>query len=161
MIQDKRQIQINSGPERVFDVIEKMPNKFPIYKILEKKPFFFLRILLVDGLRTALGAIGMLQAQDELILKVGDSMGPFTLAESQKPFKYWFALKSFFFDCQTGYSLSSDGSITTLYFELIAENPKRKEKVWWFLFKPLHVIFAKKVLQVIKAMVENHSGEPA
>jgi hypothetical protein len=49
MIQDKRNIQIKSSPEIVFDLIETMPNKFPIYKILETKPSVFLRLLLVDG----------------------------------------------------------------------------------------------------------------
>ena len=144
MIQDKREIQIKSSPEIVFDLIEKMPNKFPIYKILETKLSFFLRMLFVDGLRTAIKAVGIEKPDDVLILKIGDSMGPFTLIESEKPFKYWFTLKSFFFNCRTGYSLSTNGNMTTLYFDLVSENPGFMEKVWWFFIKPFHGIFADK-----------------
>ena len=43
MIRDKREIKIDAPPEAVFDLIETMPNKFPVYSILETKPFFFLR----------------------------------------------------------------------------------------------------------------------
>jgi len=38
---------------RIIDLIEIMPNKFSIDKFLEAKPFFSIRILLVDGLRPA------------------------------------------------------------------------------------------------------------
>jgi hypothetical protein len=159
MIQDKRDIEIKSSPEIVFDLIEKMPNKFPIYKILETKPFFFLRLLLVDGLRSAIKAVSLEKPDDVLILKVGDSMGPFTLTESEKPFKYWFTLKSFFFNCRTGYSLSANGSMTTLSFILVSENPVLSEKVWWFIMRPFHGIFANKVLRNIKERVESQQYE--
>ncbi len=150
MIQDKRQIKINSSPEIIFNLIETMPNKFPIYSILETKPFLFLRILLVDGLRSAIRAAKIDKPDDVLILNIGDSLGPFTLTELEKPFKYWFTLRSFFFNCGTGYSLTANGNMTTLNFDLIAENPNFMEKVWWFFIKPLHGIFANKVLRIIK-----------
>jgi hypothetical protein len=35
MIHDRRKILIRAAPEHVFGVIESMPNKFPVYKILE------------------------------------------------------------------------------------------------------------------------------
>jgi hypothetical protein len=159
MIIDQRQISINSSPEKIFDFIERMPNKFPVYKLLETKPFFFIRILLVDGLRAALNAISVVRSDDALILQVGDTMGPFTLSESEKPRKYWFTLKSFFFDCRTGYSLKAIDGKTTLGFDLIAEDPSLMEKVWWFLFKPLHGILARKALRIIKEHVENQDDQ--
>lgn len=155
MIQDKRQIQIMASPEIIFGLIETMPNKFPVYKFLEIKPFLFIRILLVDGLRTAIEAIKVERPNDVLILNVGDSMGPFTLTESERPYKYMFTLRSVFFNCRTGYSLSSNGNMTTVSFDLIAENPSFLNKVWWFFIKPFHVIFANKVLRVIKEKVES------
>ena len=159
MIQDKKAIKIQSPPEDIFGLIETMPNKFPVYRIMETKPFFFLRLLFVDGLRSAIRAIGVDKPDDVLILKVGDSMGPFTLTESEKPFKYWFTLKSFFFNCRTGYSLSTNGSMTTLYFDLVSDNPGFMEKVWWFFIKPFHGLCANKVLRVIKERIESQGNE--
>ena len=155
MIQDRRQIQINEAPENVFDVIETMPNKFPVYKILETKPFFFIRILFVDGLRGAIEAVNAEKSSDALILNVGDSMGPFKLTELEKPFKYWFTLKSFFFNCQTGYSLDRKNGMTILHFDLIAEKSSFMEKGLWFFVKPFHGLFAHKVLNVIKERIES------
>ena len=57
MIQDRRETQIQSTPEIIFDIIENMPIKFPVYKILETKPFLFLRILFVDGFKAAMQAV--------------------------------------------------------------------------------------------------------
>ena len=159
MIKDEREIQIESSPEFIFDLIEKMPNKFPIYKALETKPFLFLRLLLVDGLRTAINAMRIEKSDDTLILKVGDSMGPFILTQSEKPFIYWFTSKSFFFNGRTGYSLRTSGGMTTLHFNTISENPSFLEKIWWFFIKPFHGIFANKVLRVIKEMVESKGSE--
>ena len=81
-------------------------------------------------------------------------MGPFQLTEIEKPFRYQFALRSFFFNCQTGYSLSKSGDVTTLNFYLIAENPELMEKIWWFFIRPIHGFLANKVLKVIKEKVE-------
>ena len=155
MIQDRRQIQIQSSPETIFGLIETMPNKFPVYKILETKPFFFVRLLFVDGLRAAIEAVNADNPGDALTLNIGDSMGPFTLTELDRPFKYGFTLKSLFFNCQTGYSLDSKNDMTILYFDLIADNPGFMEKVWWFFVKPVHGLLANKVLHVIKQKVEN------
>jgi len=62
----------------------------------------------------------------------------------------------YFFSCQTGYSLTANSNGTELGFDLISENPTLKEKVWWFLFKPFHGLFANKVLSVIKEKVEHN-----
>ena len=43
-----------------------------------------------------------------------------------------------------------------LSFDLIAENPSIKEKIWWFFFKPFHGLFANKALRVIKNKVEHN-----
>jgi hypothetical protein len=41
-------------------------------------------------------------------------------------------------------------------FDLIAENPTFKEKIWWFIFKPFHGLLANKVLHVIKEKIEHN-----
>ena len=64
MIQDQKQINIDALPEKVFGLIETMPNKFPVYKILESKPFFFMRIIFVDGLRAAIKAVSVERPND-------------------------------------------------------------------------------------------------
>jgi hypothetical protein len=156
MIQDRRKIEIRASSHDIFDLIDRMPNKFPIYKFLEVKPFFFLRILLVDGLSSAWKAARLDRSINELKLSVGDKMGPFTLTGFERPKKYWFSLESLFFNCRTGYSLSANDNGAELSFDLIADNPTFKEKVWWFLFKPFHGLFAKKVLNVIKEKVEHN-----
>ena len=154
MIQDKRQIQIRSSPEMIFEFIEAMPNKFPVYKILERRAFLFLRILFVDGLRRAIQAVSEEKPDDVLILNVGDSIGPFTLTELVKPFRYWFTLKSLFFNCRTGYTIRAKGGMTTLNLDIVAENPRFMEKAWWLFIKPLHGILANTVLRVIKESLE-------
>ena len=158
MIQHQRQIDIEAPPQKVFGLIETMPNKFPVYKILETKPFLFLRLLFVDGFRAAIEAMKFEKPNDALVLKLGDSMGPFQLTELEKPFKYWSTLRSFFFNCRTGYSLSKFGNMTTLNFDLIAENPRLREKVWWFFVKPIHGLLTNKVLKVIKEKAEMNSS---
>ena len=155
MIQDQKHIDINAPPEKIFGLIETMPNKFPVYKILETKPFFFLRILFVDGFRAAVEVMRIEKAKDSFVLNLGDSMGPFQLTELEKPLKYGFTLRSFFFNCKTSYSLSNDGNTTTLYFDLIAEDPGIMEKIWWFFVKHIHGLLANKVLKVVKGKIES------
>lgn len=155
MIQHKKNIVINSSPEKVFQLIETMPNKFPVYKILEIKPFLFLRLLLVDGFGEAVKAMNIEKEKNVLVLKVGDSIGPFKLTEFKRPYEYGFTLESYFFNCLTGYSLSNNGNTTILNFDLVAESPRLREKVYWFFIKPVHGLLAGKVLKVIKQKSEN------
>ena len=155
MIQDQQYIIINEPPETVFGLIETMPNKFPVYKIMETKPFLVLRILLVDGLDSAIKMIKHGKTNDMTEFNVGDSMGPFELTDVDKPLKYLFTLKSFFFNCQTGYTLSAVETGTKLNFILVADNPKLSEKLYWYIVKPFHLILAKKVLKTIKSMIES------
>ena len=145
-----------ASAEVVFDLIDRMPNKFPVYRFLEKGPFFFIRILLVDGFGSAWSAARFKRPGTELKLKVGDAMGPFTLMERRKPTHYMFSLKSFFFDCRTGYYLTAQGERTVLCFDLVAENPTFSEKAWWSIFKPFHLLFADKALRVIKEKAERN-----
>ena len=154
MIENKKKIRIEAFPEGVFDLIETMPNKFPIYSFLEAKPFLFLRLLLVDGLGSAVEAIRIDLPKNELILNVGDSLGPFTLTEVERPTRYWFTVRSFFFNCRTGYSLRGDGHTTILNFDIISEKASFREKVYWFFIKPFHAVFASKVLRNIKKTAE-------
>ena len=155
MIQDQRHIIIDAPIERVFNIIETMPNKFPVYKILETSPIFFIRLLLVDGIHHAINAINIERPNDMLLLHVGDSMGPFKLMEVNRPFKYMFTLKSFFFNCRTGYVLSGNEEETTLSFVLLADDPSLTERLYWFLIKPVHYFLANKVLRGIKDRVES------
>lgn len=154
MIQDCVQIQVNASTEAVFDQIDTMPNKFPIYGFMESGPIFFVRVMLVDGFSSAREAMKVDRDIDELRLEIGDSMGPFTLSRKKRPFSYYFELDSFFFNCRTGYHLDNLGLATEVYFILKAENPSFGEKMWWFFVKPIHRLFAKKVLKVIKERVE-------
>lgn len=154
VIQDNRTITIQATPEAVFDHIEKMPNKFPVYKILETKPFLFLRLLFVDGFRSAMAAVRFEKADEEVILNIGDSYGPFILTRVEKPLTYRFALHSLFFNCRTGYSIQANSGETALHFDLVSERPSAMEKICWFFIKPFHIVFANKVLRNIRAAVE-------
>ena len=153
-IDDQRAVLINASVESVFDVIETMPNKFPVYKVLEISPVFFFRMLLVDGLRAAIRAVRFEKPIDQQVLQPGESMGPFTLIEVKKPCVYMFELNSFFFHCRTGYVLSVDGQATQVQFVLNSDNPGFMEKVYWTFIKPVHWILAGKVLKVIKGKAE-------
>ena len=159
MLKDERQIQINASPEMTYDFIANMPNKFPIYETLEAKPFLFLRMLFTDGLRSAFKIMNVDRSVDVLILNIGGSMGPFTLTDAERPLKYWFSIKSFFINCETGYFINCNGSTTTLHFDTIIEKPNFKERVWWFLTKPVHGLFANKALRIIKEKVENREDQ--
>lgn len=147
-------ININASSEKVFELIETMPNKFPVYKILETRPIFFLRLLFTDGFSTASRVWNFNKPVDLYVLKVGDTMGPFRLTEVRKPLKYWFSVDSYFINCETGYSLNADGNTTKLNFDVTAEKLQLKEKVYWFLVKPIHRTLARKVLKVIKEKAE-------
>lgn len=153
MIINKYFVIIDEKPEIVYSLIEKMPNKFPVYKILETKPFFFIRMLFLDGFKTAFEILRYKKTESDLILQPGAKLGPFTFAESDFPYKYWFILESFFFNCQTGYILKKSGTKTQLNLDLIADNPSKSERFWWFFIKPIHGIMSRKVLKEIKNRV--------
>jgi hypothetical protein len=156
MIKDQRSIEIAAPPEAVFAHICAMANKFPTFRLFETRPFFFIRMALVDGFRTAWRTIRdpelitHLGRQKAPPLALGDTMGPFTLTEISPPERYMFTLESFFICCQTGYVLRPTGTGTLLVFDMVAERPTRGERIWWFLFKPMHALMAWKVLRTIE-----------
>ncbi len=152
---DQKYIYINSPQEKVFELIETMPNKFPVYKLLETKPFFFIRILLTGGFFSALKAMRFNMKIDSLVLNIGEFMGPFKLIEFERPLKYWLSLELFFMNCQTGYLLSANGEKTKLNFDITVEELRLIEKIWWFFIKPFHHLLADKVLKNIKAKAES------
>ena len=153
MIINRHFVLIEETPERVFFLIERMPNKFPVYRILETKPFIFIRMLLVDGFKTAVKLSKYNKSTSDMILNIGDGFGPFTLTELKNPNKYWFTLKSLFFNCQTGYIIEQQGQKTQLSLDIIADNPSKAERFWWFFIKPIHGIMSRKVLKEIKNRV--------
>ena len=157
MIHDQRTIEIKASPERVFKQLE--INPFPTFRILDTKPFFFLRITLVDGIRTGIRMASDKRLRQKMIepLAVGSSIGPFTLTEKERPSRYYMTLTSLFFNCKTGYSLRSTAHGSTLSFDIIAENPKFGERIWWFFIKPIHVLLAHNALRTIRKKAE-HSG---
>mgnify|MGYP003564882827 CR=1 FL=1 len=82
MIKDKRIIKINATPIEVFNFLEMTPNKFPIFKIFETRPFLFIRISCLDGIRTGLKVALDNTIQSEMSkkerkpLKIGSKLGP-------------------------------------------------------------------------------------
>ncbi|HOT46806.1 MAG TPA: hypothetical protein PLC28_18130, partial [Spirochaetota bacterium] len=98
-----RTIEIRATPEQVYEYIETMPDKFPTFRLFDTKPLLFLRIAMVDGMKSALKVIRddshwqvrtMKEAEP---LTIGSTFGPFTIIEAKKPEKYYFSLNSFFF----------------------------------------------------------------
>lgn len=158
-IYHQKTILIDAAPEHVFDIIYTMPKKFPVYRLMETRPFLFIRLLLVNGPRPAIEGVKTGLPADMLELKPGDAMGPFTLSECERPSRYMFTLRSLFFDCTTGYTIEGQDGKTSLQFELDADDPSLAEKTWWFFVKPVHVLFGRKVLKNIKRMAESSQKE--
>ena len=154
MINDQRTIEIKASPEQVFKQIE--TNPFPTYGILNTKPFFFLRITLIDGIRTGIRLAFDKNLNREMTkpVELGSSMGPFILTEIERPSRYYFTLKSLFINCKTGFNLHSTVNGTTLNLEVIAEAPNFREKIWWFFIKPIHILLAYKVLKTLRKEAE-------
>ena len=155
MIYDQRKIEIKASPGRVFKQLE--INPFPTFRILDTKPFFFLRITLIDGIRTGIRVASDKSVRQKMIgpLEVGSSMGPFTLTEIKRPSRYYLTLKSLFFNCKTGYSLRSTANGSMLSFDIIAKNPKFGERIWWFFIKPIHMLLAHNTLRTIRKKAEH------
>ncbi len=93
-IKDLMKYQSSSHDLDFKQELNESPDNFT-YKILDTKPFFFVRILFLDGLRSASDSYRIKFAkynkkEADLILKIGDTLGPFKLTEFEKPFKYLF-----------------------------------------------------------------------
>ena len=156
MINYQRTIEIKASPDYVFKQIEIQP--FPTFRILDTKPFFFLRIALIDGIRTGIRLAFDKSLHQKMMgpVKLGSSMGPFTLTEIERPSRYYLTLKSFFFNCKTGYSLRSTANGTMLSFDIVAEAPNFRERIWWFFIEPIHSLLAYKVLKTIQKEAERY-----
>jgi len=154
MIKNEIFAMIHVPPEIVFQYIDSMANKFPVYSFLETRPFFFFRILFVDGFKAAKEAIKVDRDIEKNIMAIGDLMGPFKLMKRNSPEEYSFSLESFFFNCITGYKLDLIDGSTRLNLFLFNNDPKLKEKLWWVIMKPFHYVFSKKVLKNIKEYLE-------
>lgn len=158
---DRRTIEIHARPEEVFDYIEKLPMKFPTLKILETRPFMFLRISLVDGIKEGFKIAVDKSCHDDILKKeaepmsLGSSFGPFTLSEIERPKKYVFTIDSFFFKGKTGYFFSPNGGDTILHFDTSSGNLSKKEILWWSLIKPIHAVLASLVLRNIRKGIES------
>lgn len=160
MLYDSRSIEIFATPDSVFRHIATRPNKFPTFRWFESTPFLFLRFALVDGIRSALRTLSdpafrnLKRANAAKPLEIGSTIGPFTLSEVIENERYYFNLDSLFIRCRTGYVLSHTDRGTRLVMELVAENPLFREKVYWYLIKPVHIVLAYRVLRVFKLEVE-------
>ncbi len=154
MITDQRKFEIKSSPEQVFQQFENNP--FPTFKILDTRAFLFIRLVLIDSIKTGwrVTTADSLKKTNNEPIEIGSSLGPFTLIEVERPSRYILDLKSRFFNCQTGYVLSTTENGTLLSFGLVAENPSPEEKLWWFFIKPIHVLLANKVLKNIQREAE-------
>jgi hypothetical protein len=154
MIYDQRTIEIKASPDKVFKQIE--TNPFPTYWILNTKPFFFLRITLIDGIRSGIRLAFDKNLNREMTepVELGSSLGPFILTEIERPSRYYFTLKSLFINCIGGFNLHSTDNGTMLSLEIIAEDPTFREKIWWLLIKPIHILLAHKVLKTLRKGAE-------
>lgn len=149
---DTRNVILNATPEEAFTYIEKMPSKFPTFRLFETRPFLFLRVSLVDGIKTGIKVACNKKYRNEMMgpISLGSSFGPFTLTEIDKPNRYYFTINSYFFKGETGYIISQVENNTVLNFNTETENPKIIQKIWWYIVKPIHIILANLVLRNIK-----------
>jgi hypothetical protein len=156
MINDQRTIEIKASLDKVFKQIE--TNPFPTYGMLNTKPFFFLRITLIDGIRTGIRLAFDKNLNREMTepVALGSSLGPFILTEIERPSRYYFTLKSLFYNCITGFNLHSTDNGTLPNLAIIAEDPTFRANTWWFFVKPIHILLAYKVLKTIQKEVERN-----
>jgi hypothetical protein len=159
-ITDDQTIEIHATPEQVYEYIETMPNKFPTFTLFGTKPLLFLRIAMVDGVRSGLKVIQDKTYRNDMMKKEAEPLliksrfGPFTFIEAKKPEKYYFSLNSFFFEGETGYKIFPGAKGTILHFDLHTDTTKVFQIVWIHAIMPVHVILARIVLRNIKEGVE-------
>lgn len=160
-LHDERSIYIEKDAEAVFDHIETMPSKFPTFAVFETRPFLFIRLALVDGIRSAWKVIanrefiGDLQGKVPKRLEAGSSMGPFTLSKIERPGIYYFDIDSFFFRGETGYRVLPEEGGCRVWFDCRSDGLRRIDRAWWRIIRPVHVFMAKKVLRSLKRDVES------
>ncbi|MBN2079959.1 MAG: hypothetical protein JW838_13415 [Spirochaetes bacterium] len=164
---DERSIYVEKDAEAVFEHIETMPSKFPTFAVLETRPFLFVRLALVDGIRSAWKVITNRDFISELHgkvmkrLEIGSSMGPFTLSVVERPDRYYFEIDSFFFSGETGYRVVPAEGGCRVWFDCRSDGKRRIDRAWWRIIRPIHIFLAKKVLRALKRDVESGRGASA
>ena len=162
MIEDSHAIIINAKPSAVYKYIEEMETKFPIYSFLDYRPLVALRLIIIgepkDGFRMLLHGRKYFHKRrgENKIMALGNCYGPFELIESVRGEKYWFKLKTRLglFDLEAGYLLEPVGEETLLSLALVSPSPNSIQRLYWCLVNPVHKLFSKKVLSVIKSEFE-------
>ena len=87
-------------------------------------------------------------------IKIGSKLGPIELVKVIRDKEYSFHIDAFFINCFTGYSLIDTKNGTLLSLDVLCENPRFRDKIFWILAKPFHAIFANKVLKTLKNEIE-------
>lgn len=160
MIEASHSIWIDATAEEVYGHIESMPNKFPVFKALEKWPLLGVRIFLIGGFKRGIKIMFFKSyyemAKDSMKqpLAVGGSFGPFVLTEAVRGRKYYFLLRTMLFNLKAGYLMDPEGSGSRLSLALASGNPSLVQRIYWPFVRPMHFILAKKTLSVIKRDVE-------
>lgn len=160
MIEASHSIWIDATAEEVYGHIESMPNKFPVFKALEKWPLLGVRIFLIGGFKRGIKIMfsksyyEMAKGNMKKPLAVGGSFGPFVLTEAERERKYFFSLRTLLFNMSAGYLMGPEGSGARLSLALASDNPSLVQRTYWPLVRPMHYILAKKTLSVIKRDVE-------
>lgn len=162
MIEDSHAVIIRANPITVYKHIEEREAKFPIYSFLDSRPFVALRLVLIGELRTGLKMLWhgrkffQKQKGEKKIITVGESYGPFKLIEAIEGEKYWFKLKTRLglFDLEAGYLFKPVGEETLLSLSLVSPNPNLMQRLYWRMVSPIHKLFSKKVLSLLKSEVE-------
>jgi len=164
MITDSQSTIIKSTPKDVYMHIAQRGNKFPVFKLLDMRPFLALRLIGVGDLKKGFtillkGNIYKKEGQERgRPLAIGDNYGPFKLIEAIDSHKYFFELKTNMFNLETGYTLTSHENDTLLSFDLISDDPTLLQRLYWrFPTKPLHQLLARKVVNELKKEIENAS----
>ncbi len=156
MITDTIHILLEQEPDDVFDYIDHTYTKFPLHPILDSKPLLFLRLFILDGAGTAWDVVFKKGSKNGKLI-IGQSMGPFTFTEVNKPSMYFFTLKSKLFTCETGYEIKKHDQGSILFLNLITHSNSTIQKLSWFFIKPVHRLFSKQVLKNIKKQLNKRN----
>ncbi len=160
MIESSHSIWIDASAEEVYGHIESMPNKFPVFRALERWPLLAVRIFLIGGFKRGIKILfsksyyRMAISNMKKPLAIGGSFGPFVLTEAEVGRKYFFSLRTVLFNLNAGYLMDSEGRGSRLSLALTSDNPNMAQRFYWLFVRPMHNILAKKTLSVIRKDVE-------
>lgn len=160
MIECSHSIKVNAGVQQLYEHIEKMPNKFPVFRVLERWPFLAMRVFFIgdfwSGVRMLCSPNHVRYARKRMArpLAPGDSYGPFRLVETVEGEKYFFSLDTSFFRLDAGYVLEPAAGGAVLRLDLVSANPNQLQRMYWSIVRPAHNLLARKTLRIIKEDVE-------